>query len=183
MNTTLPSFVVADIAPDSLTLLTDVSSMIFQQTSQLEEAVAQKRLRFQQIYNHLQHSLYTIHLDPASLSIYKQSVSLLFDIYQKELANRNLKPDLLTIQQWLRIIRRLMTQEITTLYIHNHQSDSDVQNSFELSLDHSFTGCLLRTLSNLIPDSISVTEKNTSGTSVPLYSDFFDVNVSNPLMH
>lgn len=58
MNTTLPSFVVTDIAPDSLTLLTDVSSMIFQQTSQLEEAVAQKRLRFQQIYNHLQHSLY-----------------------------------------------------------------------------------------------------------------------------
>ena len=152
MNMTFPTSAGTNTTPNSLAILTDISGMIFQQTSRLEAAVSQKWLRFQQIYNHLQHSLYTANLESNSLTIYKQSVSLLFEIYQKELVNRSLKPDLLTIQKWLPIIRHLMTHEITSLYLRDCQSGSDLQNTFESSLDHSFTGCFLRTISLLIPE-------------------------------
>jgi len=153
MTMTCSTSAHTNTTPSTLAVLTEVSRMIFQKTSRFERAVAQNHLRFQQIYTHLQHSLYTVNLKPDSFAIYKQSVSLLFEIYQQALENRSLKPDLLAIHKWLVIIRRLMTQEIAGLYLRDFQTDPDAHNTFDLSLEYSFTGCLLRTISLLIPAS------------------------------
>ena len=134
----------------SLNLLYEATGTISEKTAALEESVAQKQLRFQQIYDHLRRSLHTLRVEPDIYSLYKQSVNLLYSIYQNELVNRTLKPDLTAIQQWIRIVHHLMTQEITGKYLQNYDSIINDETNNDL-LKNTFSGYLLEAISAVMP--------------------------------
>lgn len=166
MNTTQQTTIT-----NSLPHLYQVTNIISEKTAALEKAVAQKQLRFQQIYNHLSQSLPKLCDDPEIYPLYKHSVNLLYSIYQTELTKRALKPDLTTIQQWVRIVRRLMNQEITGKYLQNYDVFSTTESNQTL-LQHTFTASLLNSLTNLLPFRVAV--EPTQSKNIPLYSDYFD---------
>lgn len=183
MNLTLSAFADANITSDSVVLLTNITAMIFEHTSLLEEAVEQRLFNFKKVYDFLSHSLYTLHLDPSAIPLYKQSLTTLYSLYQDALQIRCLTPDLYAVQKWISIVRESMKEEVAALYIKAQTNGSTTENSFRITLANSFTVCLLQVLSSLVPTHNLSEEKKKFQTIAPLYSDFFDIIASPNLVH
>ena len=105
--------------------------------------------------------------------LYKQSITLLYDLYQNELEKRSLKPDLLSAQEWLRIIRQLMSQEIAKLYLQSYPTPLKIQNHNKNILPGTFTGHLLCAITSILPPTDITNKKPVIAEGTPLYSDFF----------
>lgn len=164
----------------SLNLLYEATGTISEKTAALVESVTQKQLRFQQLYDHLRHSLHTLRVEPQIYSSYKQSISLLYNIYQNELSHRSLTPDLTTVRNWARIMQHVMTQEIAGKYLQNSNSIAQDESSNTL-LNNTFSGYLLETISSVIPACPST--ESIQSKSFPMYTDYFNVSETTAMLH
>lgn len=135
---------------DCLSAMAIIINLINEKTNQLENAFSQRRLSVPQFYHDLQHFSYTIS-EPSVLTLYKQSITLLYSLYQKELENRSLKPDLSCIKEWNQINRQLMSKEIATLYLQSYPDALKLQADSKNVLPGTFTGHLLYTISTVLP--------------------------------
>ena len=137
-----------------LSTMTIIINMINDVTEKLESAFSRRELRLPQFYHDLQHYSYTIS-EPDVLELYKQSITLLLNLYQKVLEQRRLKPDILCIQEWNSIIRKLMSKEIAQLYLQSYPAALDLHLESKNVLPGTFTGRMLYAISTLLPQQSS----------------------------
>lgn len=172
MNPTFSTTMSSTENNQCLTTMTLLIGQINEITAQLESAIARRKLRIPQIYHDLQPLSYTLS-DPNILLLYKQSITLLYDLYQNELEKRSLKPDLLSAQEWIRIVRQLMSQEIAKLYLQSYPTPLKIQNHNKNILPGTFTGHLLCAITSILPPTDATNKKPIIAEGTPLYSDFF----------